>query len=661
MLFVLLSCVTVTNENPVEVHVEGCCCCDCCGCDTSLDSGDSGDSGDTGTEEDCANFSPVPPLDVTPTQECSSPELAALDPEVEWAWPPDSWEKPFDNVIVTPVIAPLSDTDGDGVISELDTPSVVFTAFDQINSWEDYLEPGALVVLDGATGDVQAYIHEVTDDDGDAITVWGSAGVALGDLEGDGRTDICMAHDDYAVVCLEGDGTFKFAAVGTPYAQGYPSIADLDGDGTAEVILANQVFDHLGESEWPGTQAMSAQLGGQQQASWWGQHHHAISTTFDLDDDGQLEFIFGPAVYDNQGNVLWERPGDDGFPAVGDFFLDGLPEVVVVSDGVVKVLEGISSFSTGEEVHSFQLVDQANEPLGGPPTIADFDGDGVPEIGVAGYSHYAVYEVDGTPLWSVANDDATSNCTGSSVFDFDGDGTAEVVYADQDQLFLLDGPTGTNLDTAITNSFDFTQHTSGTLFEYPSLADIDGDGSTEIVLASGDYLDPTGWHGVRAIGSESDDWMPSRPVWNQHAYHITNVESDGGIPVQSVSDWLPYNNFRTADIVPIPGDTKPNLYPSDPQFCLDCGEDEVTVYFSVSNDGFGDSDAFYVMLENDGVYVDQYIVPSLASGEAILAGPFVLDSATWSGELTVVADYGDGVDECDELDNTLDLGAWPCH
>jgi hypothetical protein len=58
---------------------------------------------------------------------------------------------------------------------------------------------------------------------------------------------------------------------------------------------------------------------------------------------------------------------------------------------------------------------------GGPPTVADFDGDGAPEIGVAGGTSYAVYDGDGTVQWSRPTQDISSAITGSSVFDFNGD------------------------------------------------------------------------------------------------------------------------------------------------------------------------------------------------------------------------------------------------
>src|SRR6185436_4745403 len=74
---------------------------------------------------------------------------------------------------------------------------------------------------------------------------------------------------------------------------------------------------------------------------------------------------------------------------------------------------------------------------GGPPTIADVDGDGKPEIAVAGQDSLNVFSVGDAPdypitlLWQAKARDFSSNFTGSSVFDFDGDGNVEVLYGDE--------------------------------------------------------------------------------------------------------------------------------------------------------------------------------------------------------------------------------------
>jgi hypothetical protein len=65
-------------------------------------------------------------------------------------------------------------------------------------------------------------------------------------------------------------------------------------------------------------------------------------------------------------------------------------------------------------------------------------------------------------------------------------------------------------------------HGSGTLWEYPLVVDVDNDGQSEIVVTNNNYA-----YGVKAgvtvIGDLEQSWVPARKIWNQHAYHITNM------------------------------------------------------------------------------------------------------------------------------------------
>jgi len=208
---------------------------------------------------------------------------------------------------------------------------------------------------------------------------------------------------------------------------------------------------------------------------------------------------------------------------------------------------------------------------GGPPTIGDFDGDGRREFAVAGGSRYTVFDLDcdlpsgtgagcdrvaGLPrgvLWSRPSQDFSSNVTGSSVFDFDADGIAEVVYGDECFLRIYRGTDGEVL---------FSQAaSSGTGYEYPVIADVDGDFNSEIVVAmtmgvSCPAMDPifsgsssfVQGQGIVVFRDAMDRWAASRPIWNQHAYHVTHVTDQGAIP--RTSSWVPnystpeLNNFR---------------------------------------------------------------------------------------------------------------------
>jgi hypothetical protein len=186
--------------------------------------------------------------------------------------------------------------------------------------------------------------------------------------------------------------------------------------------------------------------------------------------------------------------------------------------------------------------------------VADFDGDGFPDVGAAGAVGYVVFsgaEImdanqpnDALALWFKTTHDCSSAVTGSSVFDFNGDGKAEVIYSDEYHLWMYDGPTGTNLIPSTCN-------TTGTLWEYPLVADVDNDGRADIVVASNAYGvtcpdDSSKQSGLRVFGSASGSWVRTRRIWNEHTYHVTNVAEDGTVPMQEPANWLQpgLNDYR---------------------------------------------------------------------------------------------------------------------
>lgn len=245
---------------------------------------------------------------------------------------------------------------------------------------------------------------------------------------------------------------------------------------------------------------------------------------------------------------------------------------------------------------------------GGAPNIDDFDGDGFPEVGTAFSAGYGLSDfqapsvacpqwttrlasdpavlapgsnpartpggactqdsdctVDGTTCnegtgqciclhnsWIRQTEDDSSELTGSSVFDFNGDGAAEVVYNDECEFRVYDGLNG----NVLFNEFS----ESRTRIEYPLVADIDNDGNAEIVFGTSnesgfcsDDEDDRYNAGVEVWGDAGDFWVSARRNWNQHAYHVTNVTENSQVPLYEPKGWRPteetngrdYNTYRS--------------------------------------------------------------------------------------------------------------------
>ena len=435
------------------------------------------------------------------------PPVGAFQPVVEWSWTSSTVEPDALNVMLPPAVVDLNE---DGV------PDVVFASTALTNG--GLVEVGFLRALNGSNG---AEIFTVADP---ALRVNTASAVAVGDIDLDGHVEI-LASDFIGnrLLAFSNTGTLKWTSpVLEAIAWGAPAIANLLGDAAPEIVIGRQVLDgRTGALLWTGTGGRGAQNAG------------PLALVADLDLDGVPEVIAGNTAYRATGAIFWTNPNlPDGYAAIGNFDDDPFPEIVLVSSGTVRLLEHGGTVKWGP-------VALPGGGVGGPPTVADYDGDGRPEIGVAGASRYAVFETDGTLKWAAVTQDSSSNRTGSSVFDFESDGQAEVVYHDETRLRVYRGSDGTVL-------FE-TPSSSCTWHEYPVIADVDADGNAEIVAVANNNCGFGTQRGIFVYGDSLDQWVATRKIWNQHTYHITNVNDDGSIPAIEANNWLTpgLNNYRT--------------------------------------------------------------------------------------------------------------------
>jgi hypothetical protein len=469
------------------------------------------------------------------------PAPGPLTPTIEWQWTSSAIQPNAVQVINMPVVI---DLEKDGV------PDVV------IVTSEDYNQNGvaylrALNGKDGtekwpATADVYLAANRVN-----------SRGTpAAADLDGDGFVEIVTPRSGGGLIAFNHDGSLRWTSKQkdgtTPWNTVVDSatvaIADLDGDGTPEIIVAGVVFDAGGRLLADG----GAHVGGHDTS------YGSVTIVADVNGDGKQEILTGHSAFDADAagvHLVWDNGQSDGYPAIADLDGDGKPEIVVVTSGKVRVQDA----ATGAVLATLPFPAGVTG-AGGPPTIADFNGDGKPDFSTAGGNAYMVFTYTGgaTPsiqlLWKRDTQDLSSNRTGSSVFDFQGDGSAEVVYGDECYFRIYDGKTGMELFKEVSSS--------ATIHEYPVIADVDGDNNTEIVVVSNDlhHVGPNPStvcpsyaaadkprHGVFVYGDAADKWVRTRRVWNQHAYHLTNIGADGAVPHPEPASWIGpqgLNNYR---------------------------------------------------------------------------------------------------------------------
>ncbi|MEQ1507473.1 MAG: VCBS repeat-containing protein, partial [Myxococcota bacterium] len=541
-----------------------------------------------------------------------------IPPQVGTFTPVVEWEVPGFNAYGPPVVGQLGDDNGDGAITAADTPDIVYLP----NNYT------GLLSVNGATGAVQWQSYAATD---------GVSGVAIGDVDGDGVPEIAAANGPNSLVLTDNVGNLIWQATldnGGLFDFLYPSIADLDGDGLAEVIAGRTIVDWLGNVVGRGTAGVGAVPN---QGGFYVEG--SVSVPVDLDNDGELEVVVGNAAYRRDGSTKFSNTLPDGCPAVADFDLDGEPEVVMVTGAYVYTLESDMQ-PTGWST-SFSGTNYV-----GPPAVDDLDGDGAPDFVVVGSNRMEAWSWSGTLLWSARVEDR-SGAAGPVLFDFEQDGYPEVVYADEQWVRVFNG-----LDGSI--KLESPDHASATGFETPIVADVDNDGEVEIAMLHG-----SGPSGLSVFGDLAHSWPPGRQVWNQHAYSITNVADDLSIPVYQVPNWTEYNNFRSGN-AGLPPSSWRDATAEVVDVCLDECPDTLYLLVRVANAGTEEIPAgidVVVRAGQGGPIVATGEVPvAIASGftsEGVTIAVAVADLAGQEPWVEVDRDALDvgTLDECDEGNN----------
>jgi hypothetical protein len=286
--------------------------------------------------------------------------------------------------------------------------------------------------------------------------------------------------------------------------------------------------------------------------------------------DERLELILGNEIYEvnitdrtsSSNQIIMTKtispPNEvvqDGHTQLADFNNDGHLDVFISNR---------TGYLQSATVHAYiwdVYNDTVSLPLSIPtshsgksfPLIADVNKNGKLDIliqcGVQGSDKkYMCYEYDSdeksfTFLWDFKpSEDSFSNT--ATLFDFNMDGNNEVLLTDQVNIRIIEAETGDPM-----SALPFSENT---FMQYPVIADVDYDGSSEIVAVGSNQLNIF-------KSSTSMLWAPSRRVWNQYAYNAVNVNEDLTIPrypldpatvfpgidgqIGTEDDVRPYNNF----------------------------------------------------------------------------------------------------------------------
>jgi hypothetical protein len=241
--------------------------------------------------------------------------------------------------------------------------------------------------------------------------------------------------------------------------------------------------------------------------------------------------------------TLCQQVPCDGFTATGNFDADDQGEVVIVRGGTIYMLnhDGTELMVGGAPVRIDIPKDDCTRNEGGPPTVADFDGDGRAEIGVAAADFYVVADLDclGTPTPAGCSDPGIKLEGRQLRLQLARDRLVGVRLRRRRQgrgglrrranFRIFDGTTGEVRESIPNNS--------RTRLEMPIVVDVDNDGNAEVLFVENSTATSGARQGLRVIGDATDSWAATRRVWNQHAYHVTNVSELGAIPAHEPANW----------------------------------------------------------------------------------------------------------------------------
>jgi hypothetical protein len=360
----------------------------------------------------------------------------------------------------------VADFNGDGV------PDVVAV--------RNALSTGGVVLsLGNGDGTFSSALDEPGGDDETA------RGIAVGDLNGDGKLDVVVTNRfgrSVSILVGHGDGSFQprqFAPAGAGAIS--PTLADLNRDGKLDVITANR-----------DSNSVSVLLGNgdgtfQPPQEYATRRVPIAAAVADLNGDGIPDIVvanqFDNSVSVLRGNGDGSFQDDDAYSvglrpvsvAIADVNGDGIPDIVVANSNSdsVAILLGFGDGTFDDAL----FIDVGDGPES--VVVADLNGDGIPDIVTANANSRNVSVVLGTGggLFGPEQRFAVGVIPRSvAVADLNGDGILDIVTSNMgsgDVSVLFGNGDGT---------FQPQQSFAADFPLSVTVADVNGDGAPDLVV-----------------------------------------------------------------------------------------------------------------------------------------------------------------------------------
>ena len=355
----------------------------------------------------------------------------------------------------------------------------------------------------------QRFRHQGSDQDCASQAVHSTP--ALGDINRDNTADVTVGMLGLTMPSLSHTGAMN---PGWPYYTddtvfSSPALADVNGDGQTDVVVGGDStpgppIDHRG--------GLVRAIGGAGNTIWEFRVNEIVRSSpsiGDIDGDGQVEIVFGTGDY-------WVRQGGAS---------DATRVFALNRNGTLKWSRDTGGYTLAS------------------PTLADFNGDGVLDVGIGTFEGpnpgrvFAMRGSDGGDLTGFPRASGGGVVLGSiATADLNGDGGQDLIVPTGGGIFAYNGRTGASLFGLAQGSTAFQNS--------PTVTDVDGDGLLDILAvgtrpngagaafrweipsADNARLGSLGWHTFRRDERRTGSWTD--PPLTQAGVNLCAAAGPGG-------------------------------------------------------------------------------------------------------------------------------------